>query len=86
MPREPDVSFSEQAARALLGCSRTTREQLLKAIEHLQTTCHEPAEITVKDASGRDLSVSQLRQWTVTWWLDPADWELRILRIEKFVP
>ena len=86
MPREPEISFSEQAARTLLACPRPVRERLLRTIGQLRSICHHPADITVKDASGRGLSISYMSQWAITWWLHPVDWELRVLRIEKIIP
>ena len=58
------------------------REKLLREIERLQDNWNQPAAMTVHDVSGRELSVTLLRPWSITWWLHPVDWEIRILRIE----
>ncbi len=38
--------------------------------------------MTIMDAAGRELSVHLMRPWSITWWLHPVDWEIRILSIE----
>lgn len=82
MPRNPDISFSEQALRTLLASPRQMRVKLLREIERLQANWNQPAAMTAIDASGRELSMTLLRPWSITWWLHPVDWEIRILRIE----
>lgn len=82
MPRTPDISFSEQALRTLLASPRQVRVKLLREIERLQANWNQPAAMTARDASGRELSMTLLRPWSITWWLHPVDWEIRILRIE----
>lgn len=82
MPREPGISFSEHAARFLLALPRAHRERLLREIERLRSTLHDAKALPLKDASGRDLSVTHVRPWAITWWLHPVDWEVRILSIE----
>ena len=86
MPREPGISFSEQAARALLASPRPAREKLLREIERLRTTWNLPAAATSRDAAGRELSITHVRPWAITWWLHPVDWEIRILHIEAIRP
>ena len=82
MPRDPGISFSEQALRVLLSCRRPARERLLREVERLLAQWNEPAALTVRDGTGRELNVSLLPPFSITWWLHPVDWEIRILHIE----
>ena len=36
---------------------------------------NEPAALTVRDGTGRELNVSLLPPFSITWWLHPIDWE-----------
>jgi hypothetical protein len=82
MPRTPGLSYSEQAFRTLLSCPGGERGRLLREIERLQNCWHERSPMLKRDGEGRDLSVTLIRPWSITWWLHPVDWEIRILRIE----
>jgi hypothetical protein len=86
MPAEPAISFSEQAARTLLASPRAVREKLLREIERLRTVWNLPATATMRDVAGRELAITHVRPWAITWWLHPVDWEIRILRIEAIRP
>ena len=66
MPRDPGISFSEQALRVLLSCRRLARERLLREVERLIAHWNEPAALTVRDGTGRELNVSLLPPFSIT--------------------
>jgi hypothetical protein len=82
MPRTPGIFYSDQALRALLASPRGGRELLMREIERLRNNWDQPSAIMIRDGEGRDLTVTLVRPWTITWWLHPVDWEICILRIE----
>lgn len=82
MPSDPKIVLDEDAMRFVLSASAALRRKLIAQLEYLQSHSFESPDFREQDRSGRWLSIKALRPFLITYWLDGAVDELRIVDVE----
>ena len=67
----------------LLSCRASERLVLLKFCDSLVANPSLKGDYEELDLTGRPLQVRIVGKWAVTYWMDPAVKEIRIVRIER---
>jgi hypothetical protein len=82
MPADPKLVLDEDVLRFVLSLTGARRKRLLAQLEHLRCNHHDAADFREKVGSGRWLSLKVLHPFLITYWLDGAVDELRIVDVE----
>ena len=77
------VVLDEDAFHYYLGRRAQERHRLLTVFGQLRNDPYQKSSYTAKDSTGRDLSVSVAQPFLITFWLDAAVFEIRIVNIQK---
>lgn len=83
MAMKPQIVLDEDAMRFVLAAPSARRRRIMAQLEFLRNHSSEPADFREKDHSGRWLSVRALSPFLITYWLDGAVDELRIVDIQQ---
>lgn len=79
------VVFDEAAFEFFLGLKLRERHILLKAFATLKSNPYERPDFNSSDTTGRPLNVRGFRPFLITYWLDHAVKEVRVLEIQRIV-
>ncbi|MBK8095335.1 MAG: hypothetical protein IPK32_26030 [Verrucomicrobiaceae bacterium] len=82
MAAKLQIVLDEDAMRFVLAAPATRRRRIMAQLEFLRNHSSDPADFREKDLSGRWLSVRALSPFLITYWLDGAVDELRIVDIQ----
>ncbi|HEY8995374.1 MAG TPA: hypothetical protein VIM71_11970 [Lacunisphaera sp.] len=74
--------LSPEATRALLGTERRQREKMETVLQRLAETPFREPDFREKSPAGRIYDVKCFDDVIVTYWLDHATKEVRIIRLE----
>ena len=74
--------LSSEASHALLGSERRTRLKMEQALRHLSSTPFSAPDFQEKSPAGRIYDVKCFDDIIVTYWVDHAVKEVRIVRLE----
>jgi hypothetical protein len=77
-----DFALSGEATRTLLGCARRQRRQAEHVLDLLVADPLKQPDFRERIPSGRDLAVLVVGDVVVTYWVDQAEREVRVVRIE----
>ena len=77
------VVLDEDAFHFFLGRRPQERHRLLKIFNQLRNDPYQKSSYSAKDPTGRDLSVSVAEPFLITFWLDAAVSEVRIVNVQK---
>ena len=75
-------SYTQAALDALLGTSRSRRRRAVGTVERLCQHPHQAGDCTIDDIAGRECTVLMQDGVLLTYWLDDAVCEIRIIAIE----
>jgi len=78
-----DYALGAEAVHAFTAFSSSRREQLLQLFESLATHPSELGDYQESGQVGRKYEVRLVDDLLVTWWVDHAAREVRVLRIEQ---
>jgi hypothetical protein len=74
--------FDEEAFQFVLARRLRERLVLFKTLDSLKADPYQAADFEVPDTTDRTLSVRRARPFLVTYWLDAAVKEVRVVNIE----
>jgi hypothetical protein len=77
------VVIDENAFHYFVGTKAEARRRLLQIFDQLRNDPYQKSTYTAKDTTGRDLSVVATPPYLITFWLDAAVTEVRIVDIQK---
>lgn len=77
-----DYVLTAAAAHVVLGCSRRLRQQILAELELLAREPFAPPDLEETGASGRKYAIRVRERIILTYWVDHAVKEVRVLRVE----
>jgi hypothetical protein len=80
--RNHTPSYTQAALDALLEASRSRRRHAVGAIERLCQYPHQTGDCSIADIVGRDCNVLMQDGVLLTYWVDDAVCEVRIIAIE----
>ncbi len=75
--------LSAEASRALLGSERRVRLQMEQVLLQLSSTPFTDADFEERSPAGRTYAVKCFDKIIVTYWVDHATKEVRIIRLES---
>jgi hypothetical protein len=78
-----ELVLSEAAAMTLATASRPAQRKLAVILEGVKATPFRAGDLQERDAQGRVNEVLVVGEWLVTYWLDHAVRELRVVRLEQ---
>lgn len=78
-----EAVLSREAANALLSLSAPKRRRLIPLIEQLSDDPFVVADEILADTEGRELCCIRLERWEITYRVDHAAKELRIVDLEE---
>jgi hypothetical protein len=73
----------EDVARRLVIASRTEQKQVVAILDELKKSPFRKGDLQERDAHGRDNEILIAGDWLVTFWVDHAVREIRIVRLES---
>ncbi|MDI1250472.1 MAG: hypothetical protein PSV13_16550 [Lacunisphaera sp.] len=76
-------ALGEEAVRAFTSLPSNQRSQLLRAFDSLTRLPHQKGDYREAGASGRIYEIKLIDETLVTWWIDHAAKEVRIVRVES---
>jgi hypothetical protein len=79
------VVLDEDAFHFFLSRRAQERKRLLTVFAQLRNDPYQKTSYTAKDSTGRDLSISVVQPFLITFWLDAAVTEIRIVNIQKVI-
>jgi hypothetical protein len=74
--------MGDAAVRAFTALPSRQRAKLLRLFDHLARFPHHTGDYQESGASGRIFEIKLVDDLLITWWNDPAEREVRIVRIE----
>lgn len=74
--------FDEEAFQFVLARRLRERLALFKTLDSIRADPYQAPDFEVLDRTGRTLSVRRARPFLVTYWLDAAVKEVRVINIE----
>lgn len=74
--------LSPEASRSLLGAERRSRRKMEQVLERLSATPFAEPDFRERSVSGRIYEVTCYDELIVTYWVDHAAKDVRVLRIE----
>lgn len=74
--------LSAEASQTLLGCDRRTRQKIEQMLIRLSSSPFATADFQENSPAGRTYDVRCIDDIIVTYWVDHAVKEVRILRLE----
>jgi hypothetical protein len=77
------VVLDEDAFHFFLARRGNERGRLITIFNQLRNDPYQKTSYTAKDATGRDLGVLAAQPFLITFWLDAAVTEIRIVNIQK---
>lgn len=78
-----ELILHEQAWAALATTKGAARRRALAALEELKATPLRKGDFKQRDATGRIHEVSLIEEWLVTFWVDHAVAEIRVIDLER---
>lgn len=76
-------ALGEEAVHAFTSQSARTREELLRILDGLALNPFEQGDYREQGRSGRNFQVKLFGDLLVTWWVDHASREVRVVRLER---
>lgn len=73
----------EEAARRLVGASRVEQRQVATIFDELKGSPFRKGDLQEQDAQGRENEIMVVGNWLVTFWVDHAAREIRVVRLES---
>ena len=77
-----DLVLSEQVAMTIAMASRAEQRRLTVILDDVKAAPFRPGDLQERDAQGRVHEVLVVGDWLLTYWLDHAARELRVVRLE----
>lgn len=77
-----ELVLSEGAALVFVAASRTDQRKLMVILDDVKAAPPGTADLQERDAEGRVNDVLVFGDWLVTYWVDHAVREVRIVRLE----
>jgi hypothetical protein len=81
-PRAYRPVFSAEAAEVLIGLSQRRQPKLLGLVQRLAEHPHVRPDYSIPDESGRSIDHLLVEDFVLSYWLDHAVKELRIVEID----
>jgi hypothetical protein len=75
--------LSETATATLATASRGEQRKLLDILQGLKAAPFRPTALQERAADGRANQVLLVQDWLLTYWLDHAACEIRLIRLEQ---
>ncbi len=73
----------EEAARRLVTASRAEQQRVGAILDELKGSPFRKGDLQERDAVGRENEIMVVGDWLVTFWVDHAVREIRVVRIES---
>ena len=74
-------AYTQAALDTLLGAGRSRRSRAIAAVERLCLQPHQARDCVIKDIEGKECQVLMSHDVLLTYWVDDAVCEVRILAI-----
>ncbi len=78
-----DLVLSEGAARFLAQASRGPQRRLGVILDEVKAAPFRPGDLQERDTHGRVCEILVAGDWLVTFWVDHAVREIRVVRLES---
>ncbi len=76
-------ALGDEAVHAFTALPAKSRRKILRACEHLARYPRQPGDYREHDSTGRIFELKLFDDLLLTWWVDHATREVRVVRIER---